>query len=260
MVRNGAAKLEREHGKQNIAFVTNTLPDLPWYEMEVIKEGLPEILRQWKQAVERDLRRAGIKPEVVYVVQIHPKRYEKTGEIIPHVHAVFQSRKHYWDKYAISTERNSELWNRAVSNVLGRRIEMPYASNIQKVKKSAEKYLATYMTLGGKIAAQVTKDDEKQWLPKQWWGMTRSLSIWIKENTKLLSYKDKQFIKENYNDFKADINHSPFSWLHEHKLQSTEPGKEHETFAVAILGKVREKFMSMFEGEQLTNVPMSWEW
>lgn len=260
MVRNGVAKLERQHGKQNLAFVTYTVPDMPADDMDAFREGLPEVVRQLKQSIERDLRRAGIDPEVVYVVEIHQERYERTGQIVPHIHVVFQSRKNYWSPYAISTERNTELWNRAVSNVLKRRVEMPWGARIEQVKKSAERYMAKYMSKGGKLAKEAIKEGKEQWLPKQWWGMSRSLSRWIKANTRLLSSKDEQFIKDNYKEFKADINHSPFSWIHDHNVDTSEPGEEPRWLLVAIVGKVREKFMSMFEGRSLTDAPMSWEW
>ncbi len=137
MVRNCIAKLERDYGKHNLAFATYTLPDLPEYEMNVIRHSWREVTRQFKQAVERDLKSAGIKPELVYVTEIQEERYEKTGAIAPHIHAVFQSRKTRHHKYAITKERNTEIWNRIISNVLGRRVEIPSGASIEQVKKSA---------------------------------------------------------------------------------------------------------------------------
>ena len=260
MVRNAVAKLEREHGKQNLAFVTYTVPDLPADDMDTFRLKLAEVVRRLRQSIERDLRRAGIEPEVVYIVEIHPERYQRTGVIVPHLHFIFQSRKSYWHPYAISKERNTQLWNRAVSNVLGRKVEMPWGAKIEQVKKCAENYMAKYMSKGGKLAEQAIKDGQEKFLPKQWWGATLSLRRWVKAHIRLLSSKDEQFIKENYKEFKADINHSPFSWIHDHQVDTSEPGEEPRWLLVAIVGKVREKFMSMFECRELTNAPMSWEW
>ncbi len=260
MVRNAVAKLERQHGRDNVAFVTYTLPDFAEADMNTIREAIAEVVRQLKQALERDLSRAGIKPEVVYVIEIHEERYRKTGQIIPHIHAVFQSRKTRSHPYAISKQRNTELWNRAVSNVLGRRVEMPWAANIQKVKKSAEAYLAKYMSKGAKLAQEAINNGQEKYLPKQWWGASLSLRRWVKKHTKILSDNDKQVIKDHYKDSMEDIKSSPFSWLGVYNIKSTEPGQEERDIPVSIFGKIRDSFMSMFECRQLSDAPMSWEW
>ena len=259
-VRNGTAKLERQHGKHNVAMVTYTVPDFPEADMVTFREGLPEVVRQLKQSIERDLVRAGIKPEVVYVIEIHEERYRRTGEVVPHIHAVFQSRKTRYHSYAISKERNTELWNRAVSNVLGRSVEMPSGARIEQVKKSVENYLAKYMSKGGKIAQEVIDSGKRHLLPKQWWGMSRSLSRWIKDHTKMLSDDAKKFIKDNYKQLCENIKSSPFSWIHAHTIKSTKPGQEDIDIPVAIVGKIRREWMPAFECRSLTDAPMSWEW
>ncbi len=259
-VRNSVFKLERDYGKDNLAFVTYTVPDFPEGDMEAFREGLPEVVRQLKQSIERDLVRAGIKPEVVYVIEIHQERYERTGEVVPHIHAVFQSRKSRYHPYAISKKRNTELWNRAVSNVLGRRVEMPWGARIEKVKKSAERYMAKYMSKSGKMAQEIIDSGKRHLLPKQWWGASWSLRSWVKEHTKLLSDGTERFIKDNYRQFLENIKNSPFSWLHVHTIKSTEPGREDADIPVAIVGKVRPTWMDAFESRELTDAPMSWEW
>jgi len=260
MVRNCVARLERLYGKENLAFVTYTVPDFAPEDMEALRSGIAQVVRRLRQSIERDLSRAGIKPEVVYVIEIHSERYERTGEIVPHLHFVFQSRKTRYHPYAISKQRNTELWNRAVSNVLGHAIEMPWGARIEQVKKSAERYMAKYMSKSGKFAQEIIKKGQDTQLPKQWWGASFSLRRWVKAHIRLLSDKDEKFIKENYKEFKANINHSPFSWLHDHNVDTSEPGEEPRWLLVAIVGKVREKCMSMFECRDLTDAPMSWEW
>ena len=260
MVRNGVAKLEKQHGKDNVAFCTYTIPDFAEDDMNIIRGGIHEAVRRLRQSIERDLKRAGIKPEVVYVIEIHEERYERTGQIVPHIHVVFQSRKSHWHPYAISKERNTELWNRAVNNVLGRKVEMPWAASIQKVKKSAERYLAKYMSKGGKLAQEAINNGQEKYLPKQWWGASYSLRNWVKKHTKILSDKDKQFIKDNYKNSLEDLKNSPFSWLGVYNIKSTTPGQEERDIPVSIFGKVRDSFMSMLECRQLSDAPMSWEW
>lgn len=260
MVRNAVAKLEREHGKDNIAMVTYTVPDFPAADMETFREGIAEVCRQLKQSIERDLIRAGIKPEFVYIVEIHEERYYRTGEIVPHIHGAFQSRKTRYHPYAISKQRNTETWNRVVSNVLGRRVEMPSGARVEQVKKSLENYLGMYMSKGSKMAQHAIDNGKRHLLPKRWWGASLSLRRWVKDHTKMLSDNAKKFIKDNYNQFLENIKSSPFSWLHAHKVKSTKPGEEDVEIPVAIVGKVRKEWMSAFECRELEDAPMSWEW
>lgn len=251
MVRNCVAKLERDHGKQNLAFVTYTLPEMPGGDMAEMREAFPEVCRQLKQMIERDLVRAGIKPEVVYVIEIQEERYNRTGEIVPHIHAVFQSRKTRYHKYAISKERNTELWNRAVSNVLGRDIEIPSGARIEQVKKSAERYMSKYMSKGGKLAQKVISENKTNLLPKAWWGASWSLRRWVKQNTRLFSERDEQFIRDNYRQFTENLKESPFSWLYVHLVKLVEPHGEEIELPVAVVGKVKRNWIEAFECRHL---------
>jgi hypothetical protein len=253
MVRNCIAKLERDYGKHNLAFATYTLPDLPEYEMNVIRQKWREVTRQFKQAVERDLKSAGIKPELVYVTEIQEERYEKTGAIAPHIHAVFQSRKTRHHKYAITKERNTEIWNRIISNVLGRRVEIPSGASIEQVKKSAECYMSKYMSKGGKLAQEVIDKSVSNWMPKAWWGATLSLRNWVKANTRILSERTKNYIRDNYKKFQENLDESPLSWLYVHEIPPT--GDEQVSKAVAIVGRVKRDWIRRFEYRNL----MDWK-
>jgi hypothetical protein len=254
MVRNCIAKLERDYGKHNLAFATYTLPDLPKYEMNVIRQNWREVTRQFKQAVERDLKSAGIKPELVYVTEIQEERYERTGAIAPHIHAVFQSRKTRYHKYAITKERNTEIWNRIISNVLGRRVEIPSGASIEQVKKSAERYMSKYMSKGGKLAQKVIDKSVSNWMPKAWWGATLSLRNWVKENTRILSEQTKNYIRDNYKKFEENLDQSPFSWLYVHVIKLVEPDSNQEVEKpVAIVGRVKRDWIRRFTYHNLTN-------
>lgn len=247
MVRNCVAKLERTHGRHNLAFATYTLPEMPEERLQTVVDGVPEICRQLIQAIERYQQRAGIKPEVVYCIEIQEERYNKTGLVVPHIHVVFQSRKTRYHSYAISKELNTELWNRAVSNVLGERIEIPYGAKIEVVRKSAERYMSKYMSKGGKLAQKVKDDNKTHLLPKAWWGATLTLRKWVKDNTKILSESAQEFIRENYKQCQADIKNSPFSWLYVHAIELLQPHGEMTETPIAIVGKVRPSWMPAFE-------------
>jgi hypothetical protein len=257
MVRNCIAKLQSDYGKHNLAFATYTLPELPHYELKVIQENWAEVNRQLMQAITRDLESAGIKPELVYVNEIQEKRYEQTGDIVPHIHAVFQSRKSRYHGYVISKERNTELWNRVISNVLGRRVEIPSGASIQQIKKSAEHYMSKYMSKGGKLAQKLTTESVLNWMPKTWWGATLSLRNWVKANTRILSETTKQFIRDNYKKFADNLEQSPFSWLYVHAIKLIEPDTNQETEKpVAIVGRIKRDWISKLDYRNLAD----WHW
>lgn len=260
MVRNCIAKLEREHGKQNLAFATYTLPDLPEDELDFLNQESGTIASRLKQEIEREQVRAGIQPGVVWIIEIQEERYKKSGAIAFHIHAVFQSRKTRSHGYAISKGRNTEIWNRMISNALGRRVEIPWGANIQQIKKSAEYYMSKYMSKGGKLAQEVSSNGQKNSLPKNWWGASWSLRRWVKANVRLLSDASIDFIKSNYKQFQKDLKNSPFSWLHVPTIELEEPHGEIREYPVAIVGKLRRSWMDSFEFKSLSDVPMSWEW
>jgi hypothetical protein len=256
MVRNCIAKLEREHGRQNLAFATYTLPDLPAQDMEHIAQEIGVIANRLKQEIEREQVRFGINPAVVYVIEIQGKRYRETGVIAPHIHVVFQSRKTRYHRYAITRERNTEIWNRMISNALGRRVEIPSGANIQQVKKSAENYMSKYMSKGGKIAQELDNDGQRNCLPKSWWGASLSLRRWVKANIKLLADTAQQFIKDNYKQFLGNISQSPFSWLYVHTVTLTESHGEEIEIPVAVIGKVKPNWIDSFDTCSLNE----WNW
>jgi hypothetical protein len=260
MVRNCVAYLERTHGKHNLAFATYTVPELPEADMVHLRTNWGEVCKQLMQMIGRDQERAGIKPEYVYVVEPQKERYEKTGVIVPHIHAVFQSRKNRYSPYAISKERNTQLWNRALSNVLGREILAPYGAQIDKVKKSAERYMSKYMSKGADIAQNLIDDGHRNALPKQWWGASYSLRNWVKDNCKLLAESTKDYIRQNWRAIQDNLEQSPFSWFYVHCIQLMEPHGEETKIPIAIVGKVKPDWMSAMETRTLDDAVMSWEW
>jgi hypothetical protein len=258
MVRNCVARLESLHGKANLAFATYTLPSLDELQMTLLRENWSEVCRQLIQALGRDLEGAGIKPELVYVNEIQQERYKETGVIAPHIHVVFQSRRNRYAGYAISKERNTEIWNRVISNVLGQRIEAPSGASIEQVKKSAERYMSKYMSKGSEVAQQLDSDGMKSQLPKVWWGASHTLRRWVKDHIKLFADSSKEYIKNNYKRFQENLQNSPFSWLYVHNIVSTEPHMENVEIPVAIVGRMKPEWFSSFEYKQLGDVPMSW--
>jgi len=247
MVRNGVAVLEERYTKHNLAFATYTLPELTAPQMTRVRENIHEVARQLKQYIERDLIRAGLVPEVVYVIEIQEERYNTSGVVAPHLHVVFQSRKNRYSEYAIKKQRNTEIWNRVLSNVVGEDIQAPYGASIEKVKKSAERYMAKYMSKGSQMAAHLHLNGLKEQLPKSWWGMSLSLRSWIKNHMKLFSDATRLFIKDNYKTYLKDIGNSPFTWLYVHSVEHIQSHGEVVQIPVSLMGRIRPDWIDRFE-------------
>lgn len=260
MVRNCIAKLERSHGKHNLAFATYTLPDLPAHDLENLSAKSGVIANRLCQEIKRNQERAGIKSEIVWIVEIQQERLKRTGIPVIHFHVVFQSRKSRYHSYAISKEQNTRIWNRIVSNALGYEIEMPSAANIQQIKKSAENYMSKYMSKSSKVAVDIVDKQEAKLLPKNWWGATFSLRNWVKQNTKLLADSAKELIKSQYKSSINNLKDSLFTWLFAHTIKLLEPHGEEIEVPVTIVGKVKRNSIHLFETKTLDDVPMSWEW
>lgn len=259
MVRNCVARLESCHGKDNLAFVTYTLPDLEDAQMTVITENWGEVTRQLKQSIERDLAAMGIVPEVVYVSEIQEQRYRKTGVVAPHIHAVFQSRKNRYSAYAISVERNTLIWNRILSNVLGCTVDAPHGARIEKIKKSAERYMAKYMSKGSSMALHIHNSGLKEHLPKSWWGATLTLRNWVKEHTRVFSDATKEDFRNNYRFYQRNIQSSPFSWLYVHLIESIQPEGEIIEIPIALIGRMKPEWFDRFTYKELESQLMPWE-
>ncbi len=254
MVRNCVYRLESLHGKHNLAFATYTLKDFDEMVVFHLLRNWGEITRQFKQKLERELVKAGIEPQIVYVTEIQMKRFRDTGIPYPHIHAVFQSRKNRYSEYAISTERNTELWSEVVSNVLGEPVEMPTAAEIKTIRKSAQGYISKYMSKGSDIVNETDNEHLKATLPKSWWGATLSLRHWVKANTKVFTEKTKEYIRANYKRWVNDIENSPFEYLHVVQIENTRG----EMIPVCLVGKIRKYHLHKFPADYLIDRPMPW--
>jgi hypothetical protein len=183
MVRSACTLLERKYGKACLVFFTATIPQLPDDEMRTISAKFSECVRQFRQSWQREAVKRGLDPEMVHVVELQDKRFAATGYAVPHLHAVFQGRTDSRSMWAIWVQKFDELWERAVSAVLGRSIKMPAACNTKQVRKSAANYLGKYCSKGSASVKRVAKWGKKMPLPTSWYGVTNALRADIAKAT-----------------------------------------------------------------------------
>lgn len=184
MIRNAAFLMEKQAGKKHMSFLTVTLPGTPQLTTAAAKEW-GEITRQFLQALRRLLISAGLPGEVVGCTEIQPKRFEREGGMPLHLHLVFQGRA-FGAPWSIGVEQFTGLWMRAVRNrVPGYReqkISFASATNVQRVKQSAEGYLGKYMSKAGPYLQGVKEKHPEciENLPSSWWFCSKSLKDFVK--------------------------------------------------------------------------------
>lgn len=191
-VRNGAYLLQKRCGNELLSFLTITMPSLPVDDMRLVHACWSKVVDSVKRKVTRALVEKGIHTEFVMVVEVQEKRYKETGIPVLHLHALFQGRKKF-KTWAVTCGEFDKMWSQTLENILGKPVDVGSACNVQRVKASAEGYMGKYMSKGAKVVESVKAAGLEEWLPRQWWSMTRALSCLVAAKTKVLR-DDSEFL------------------------------------------------------------------
>ena len=183
-IRCACHLLQKEGGKRRLVFATATVPPLPIEDLERLHQSWHKVVDAYRRKLTRALKDNGLRGEVAMVTEVQEKRHESSGVPILHIHSVFIGRRAH-GKWAISTKRHDEIWGSALNICIGGPIpKLRAACNLQRVKYSAESYLAKYVSKGVKAVQKLVLQGFERWLPKQWWGCTRTLTKRIDEQTR----------------------------------------------------------------------------
>lgn len=203
MVKSACTILEKKYGKDTLTFGTATLPSLTPEECQLVTIVWAELTRQFQQEVKRLLIRRGLSAQFVYVVEIQEKRWYGRGELAPHLHWVCQGRCDRKDNWRIRPIEIREIWQRLVSSIaLGRSVDCSAATRIERVKKSAARYLSKYMSKGGKVLESIKEAGLGCILPTSWWGMTQELRREVLDSLICPTPEVKQYVIANRKQLK----------------------------------------------------------
>jgi hypothetical protein len=197
VVENACFLLEQKYGRQNLSFLTLTVPKFNFPEDYCqIVEKWPYLIHRVTDWIKKKLKKAGIPTEYVYVNEIQEKRYEKFGVYAPHLHIVFvgrsPSRSGGW---CISPQDVRQAWSKALSSVVSGPFETRAIENIQRVRKSCGAYMGKYMS---KRSIKATDNpaigtnginQDIQGLPS-WYGVSRTLLKGIRQATIRIGFYD----------------------------------------------------------------------
>ncbi len=185
MVRNACYLLEGDAGRSQLSFLTLTLPGLSGVELQKVHQEWAKVLGSIKRKLHLRLSNADIATtQVVVVSEIQEERYETTGYPVLHLHALFQGRNRRMG-WAIDKSEIQQLWKETIENIVGTSHDFSKSTRIESVKKSAENYMGKYMSKGVTAVQGVIDDGFADWLPRQWWSMTRTLSKRIRKEIRI---------------------------------------------------------------------------
>jgi len=213
MVESAATILEESIGKQNLSFITCTLPSLEPAELIELTNLWSELSRQFLQRLRRLMESKGLNPDnYVYCTEIQEKRYLNRGEIAPHFHILIQGKfpNGHW---LIHYDELAYEWEQSLSHFLGRPVDCSSATRIERIRKSAANYLGKYMSKGGPIIDLIKENGYADILPLSWWGASLCLKRQVKRRVKRIGsqfYESLEKLAElnllHYRKFLISIN------------------------------------------------------
>jgi hypothetical protein len=177
-VRNAAFLLQQKYGKENLTFLTCTLP--PVSETAEYRAGAEwaEIVRIFNQGITRLLAAAGLPKTYVGCTEIQMKRYKRDGGLPLHLHIVFPGR-HRFKGWAIGCEQFRAAWRNAVVARCPEYGGASWGASIDavKVEKDVEGYLGKYLTKGVASLNAILEDDPglAEFMPRAWWCCSLNL-------------------------------------------------------------------------------------
>jgi len=212
--RSGVSIMQEKYSISCLAFGTFTLPALRPEELEMVNTGFSELTRQLFQELTRLAARRGLNTDYVFVVEIQEKRYRAWNQFCPHIHCVMQSRKDRFSEPAIHYSEIRAIWERLLSNLLGRKVDCPAATQWEKLKRRKVGEMGKYMTKGSAIAKEAIAKGDGHMLPTAWSGMSNNMKKEVKSSIKILTGQDAEDFVENLEIMKDAglLSYKPIFW------------------------------------------------
>jgi hypothetical protein len=203
-VRCACALLEQKYGKKCLSFLTATLPAFANAdEFRLICSKWSYVVRAFIQELKRILVRRGYPVSMVWVTEIQEDRYQYSGEVAPHLHLVMIGKLHRFAKnWAIAKGEVRSLWERILSNLLGRIVTCQAATRVERPRKSLQGEFSSYLSKGGKMIEQIVKDGKADQLPSSYSGCSDNLKKAIDSRTEILKGKEAEDFIDSLEDMK----------------------------------------------------------
>ena len=183
LVKDAATLLQEKYGREQLAFVTHTIP--PEF-VAVVHRNWVSILHNLRRRYIRSLQKAGLSEELVMVSEYQEDRLKDTGEAVLHLHIVFvgRNRRQHW-KYEVEHYKNhwKECCQQYIEDCKDDSAWIA-STRVESIKKSCESYLSKYMSKGVAIIASILALDPNAYVPPSWHVLTRRLRTEVRRNTR----------------------------------------------------------------------------
>ena len=183
-IRNAAYIMEQDYGKDNLSFLTLTLPNLSQESLSIVCSKWDTVVHKFLMWLRKLLNRKNIAPAWVYCTEIQPKRLQKRHEYAPHLHLLFRGRNGRKAPWAVTPRETRKAWVRILKSFVTDNFDTRAIENLQRIKHSAAGYLSKYMSKGNCSVPPPDSDSAGvQTLNTHWGGMSRNISRRIKSCT-----------------------------------------------------------------------------
>ena len=213
-IRSAVEIMQEKYSLYCLAFGTFTLPSMRPEELERVNTNFSDLTRKLFQELTRLAERRGLDTDYAFVVEIQEKRYRAWGQFCPHIHCVMQSRKDRFADPAIHYSEIRAIWERLLSNLLGRKVDCPAATQWEKMKRRKVGEMGKYMTKGSQIAKEAIAKGDGNMLPTAWSGMSDNLKKEVKASVKILTGQEAEDFIENLEIMKDAglLSYVPIMW------------------------------------------------
>jgi len=184
VVCGSATLLENRVGRQNLSFLTLTVPNLTDEKLIECRSKWPAMIHHFLVKLRRALQPKGIKLEYVMVHEIQEKRCRKTGQAYPHSHLVIRGRLSKRHPWGITPTWLSEAWSEVLIENLRLSPNQTSRTGLEQVRYSVSAYLAKYLSKGSSFSMPQDHANLEEPLLPSWYGLSRSLLTRLQEFTK----------------------------------------------------------------------------
>lgn len=203
-VRSGLAVLEDKYSRECLTLGTATLPALSSEEFEKVCSNWSELVRQFFQELGRELVRKNLAADYVQVTEIQERRFNQSGDVGLHLHWVMPGKRVRGDNWAFTPTEIRGIWQRLLTNIIGREVDCTAATRIEKPKKSLAAELGKYLSKGVTAIQAVVQAGKSHLLPSSWWGSNKSLKTEVRSQIVEISGAVAIWIDRNLREMKAE--------------------------------------------------------
>jgi hypothetical protein len=158
-----------EERRRLLSFWTITLPGWALRQLARLNTWPVFVNRLLEQLRRKLQRRLGL-ALFVGVVELQGERTQREGWPCPHLHVVFQGRRHSRSAPAVGLkELDSMIESALMQASVQIEGDLSTAGNVQWVKKSVRGYLSKYLTKGSLDASVWEGGLWENLIPRQWW-------------------------------------------------------------------------------------------